>query len=134
MMFSAPCRPSGASFATPHDAFLARNPAYRSFTLATEHTGNTVAPFLANRIQRLPNRRSGMIRREPPMSSQDMTPNTEEAILGRLMQASRRSVSRDVADYLLSMEFDAHDTERMNALAERAREGNLYEGGTGGTR
>ena len=59
------------------------------------------------------------------MSSQVITPNTEAAILGRLMQARDRSMSRDVADYLLSIEFDADDTQRMNALAERAREVNL---------
>jgi hypothetical protein len=59
------------------------------------------------------------------MSSQVITPNTEAAILGRLMQARDRSMSRDVAEYLLSIDFDADDTERMNALAERAREGNL---------
>jgi hypothetical protein len=34
-------------------------------------------------------------------------------------------MSRDVAEYLLSIDFDADDNERMNALAERAREGNL---------
>ncbi len=59
------------------------------------------------------------------MSSQVITPNTEAAILGRLMQARDRGMSRDVAEYLLSIDFDADDTERMNALAERAREGNL---------
>jgi hypothetical protein len=58
------------------------------------------------------------------MSSQAVTPNTEAAILGRLMQATD-SMSRDVAEYLLSIGFDADDTERMNVLAERAREGNL---------
>lgn len=30
-----------------------------------------------------------------------------------------------MAQYLLSVDFDADDTERMNVLAERAREGNL---------
>ncbi len=59
------------------------------------------------------------------MSSQVITPNTEAAILGRLMQARDGGMSRDVAEYLLSIDFDADDTERMNALAERAREGNL---------
>jgi hypothetical protein len=58
------------------------------------------------------------------MSSQAVTPNTEAAILGRLMQATD-SMSRDVAEYLLSIGFDADDTERMNVLAERAREGIL---------
>ena len=39
--------------------------------------------------------------------------------------ALRDSLSPDVAKYLLSIDFDANDTERMNVLAERAREGNL---------
>ena len=59
------------------------------------------------------------------MSSQVITPNTEAAILGRLMQARDGGMRRDVAEYLLAIDFDADDTERMNALAERAREGNL---------
>ena len=59
------------------------------------------------------------------MSSQVITPNTEAAILGRLMQARDRSMSRDVAEYLLLIDFDADDTAPMNALAERAREGTL---------
>jgi hypothetical protein len=58
------------------------------------------------------------------MSSQVVTPNTEAAILGRLIEA-RHSMTRDVAEYLLSIDFDAVDTDRMNLLAERAREGDL---------
>jgi hypothetical protein len=58
------------------------------------------------------------------MSSQIITPNTEAAILGRLIQA-KDNMSRDVAEYLLSIDFADDDTERMNVLAERAREGNL---------
>ena len=58
------------------------------------------------------------------MSSQFINTNSEAAILGRLIQA-RDSTSRDVAEYLLSIDFDAGDTQRMNVLAERAREGNL---------
>jgi hypothetical protein len=58
------------------------------------------------------------------MSSQVVIPNTEAAILGCLMQA-RDSMSRDVAEYLLSIDFDPSDRDRMNVLAERAREGNL---------
>jgi hypothetical protein len=59
------------------------------------------------------------------MSSQVITPNTEAAIVGRLMQAREGGMSRDVAEHLLSIDFDADDTERMNGLAERARKGNL---------
>jgi hypothetical protein len=58
------------------------------------------------------------------MSSQVISPNTEAAILARLIQA-RDSVSPDVAKYFLSIDFAADDTARMNVLAERAREGNL---------
>ena len=58
------------------------------------------------------------------MTSQTITPNTEAAILGRLLQA-RHSNSREVADFLLSIDFDGNDLERMNLLAERAREGKL---------
>lgn len=58
------------------------------------------------------------------MSSQTATTNTEAAILARLIQA-RDSMSRDVAEYLLAIDFENSDIERMNLLAERAREGNL---------
>ena len=58
------------------------------------------------------------------MSSQIINPNSEAAILGRLIQA-RDSMSRDVAEYLLSIDFDANDMERMNVLSELAREGTL---------
>ncbi|MDQ2841901.1 MAG: hypothetical protein M3Y72_12865 [Acidobacteriota bacterium] len=58
------------------------------------------------------------------MSSQTITPNTEAAILGRLLQA-RHSKSRDVAEFLLSIDFDNNDLKRMNLLAELAREGSL---------
>ena len=58
------------------------------------------------------------------MSSHLATPNTEAAILARLIQ-SRDTMSREVAEYLLSIDFEAGDVERMNVLSERAREGNL---------
>lgn len=61
------------------------------------------------------------------MSSQTAAPNTEAAILARLIQA-RETMSRDVAEYLLSINFEPGDLERMNALAERAREGKLTAG------
>ena len=58
------------------------------------------------------------------MSSQIIIPNSEAAILGRLMQ-TKEGMSRDVAEYLLSMDFDASDRERISLLAERAQLGNL---------
>jgi DNA-binding FadR family transcriptional regulator len=58
------------------------------------------------------------------MSSQAVTPNTESAILARLIQA-REVISREVAEFLLSIDFEPHDIERMNFLSERARDGIL---------
>jgi hypothetical protein len=58
------------------------------------------------------------------MSSQTITTNTEAAILARLMR-TRENMSRDVAEYLLSIDFETGDIDRMNVLSERAREGTL---------
>ncbi len=58
------------------------------------------------------------------MSSSSITPNTEAAILGRLLQA-RHSQSREVAEYLLSIDFDQADLERMNWLSQQVRDGSL---------
>lgn len=58
------------------------------------------------------------------MSSQTVTPNTEAAILARLLEV-REHMSRDVAEYLLSIDFEAADIDRMNMLSEGAREGTL---------
>ncbi|MBV8902511.1 MAG: hypothetical protein JOZ22_02650 [Acidobacteriia bacterium] len=60
------------------------------------------------------------------MSSQTATPNTEAAILARLIQA-RDNLSRDVAEFLLSIDFEPSDVERMDFLSERARSGSLTE-------
>jgi hypothetical protein len=58
------------------------------------------------------------------MSSQAVTPNTEAAILARLIPP-KDAISREVAKYLLSIDFEPSDVERMNMLSERAREGSL---------
>ena len=58
------------------------------------------------------------------MSSQAVTPNTEAAILSRLIQA-RSEMTQDVARYLLSFDFESEDLARMDLLAQRAREGSL---------
>jgi len=58
------------------------------------------------------------------MSSQLIAPNTEAAIWARLLQA-KESRSREVAEYLVSLDFEASDLERMNVLAEGARAGTL---------
>ncbi len=58
------------------------------------------------------------------MSSPVLAPNTEAAILARVMKAKDR-MSREVAEYQLSIEFERTDIDRMNFLSERAREGIL---------
>jgi hypothetical protein len=50
--------------------------------------------------------------------------NTEAAILARLIQ-SRTEMDSHVARYLLSLDFEPEDVDRMNLLAERARGGGL---------
>lgn len=58
------------------------------------------------------------------MSSHYGASNTEAAIVTRLIQA-RADMSRDVAEFLLSINFSEDDVDRMNLLAERARQGTL---------
>ena len=52
------------------------------------------------------------------------TPNSEAAILARLIQA-KEHMNWEVAEYLLSIDFSQEDVDRMNSLAERARAGLL---------
>jgi hypothetical protein len=59
------------------------------------------------------------------MSSHISSPNTEAAILARLIQIGQEELSRGAAEYLLSIRFDDHDTARMNELSELARQGEL---------
>ena len=59
------------------------------------------------------------------MSSHITSPNTEAAILARLIQIEQRELSRGAAEYLLSIRFDDRDTARMNELSELARQGKL---------
>jgi hypothetical protein len=58
------------------------------------------------------------------MPVQVETPNSEAAILARLIQA-KDQMSREVAEYLLSIDFSQDDIDRMNFLGEQAREGLL---------
>ena len=51
--------------------------------------------------------------------------NTEAGILARLIQTRTDDLSRDAANYLLSLRFDDHDISRMNELSELARLGAL---------
>jgi hypothetical protein len=59
------------------------------------------------------------------MNSHITSPNTEAAILARLIQIEQRELSRGAAEYLLSIRFDDRDTARMNELSELARQGRL---------
>ena len=51
--------------------------------------------------------------------------NSETGILARLIQTRRDDLSRDAAEYLLSLQFDERDMSRMNELSEMARLGSL---------
>jgi hypothetical protein len=59
------------------------------------------------------------------MSSQTAAPNTEAAILARLIQMGQEELSRGAAEYLLSIRFDERDTARMNELSDLAQQGKL---------
>ncbi len=59
------------------------------------------------------------------MSSQITSPNTEAAILSRVIQVGEGALSRGAAEYLLSVGFGERDVERMNELSELARQGKL---------
>jgi hypothetical protein len=59
------------------------------------------------------------------MSSQMTSPNTEAAILSRVIQVGEGALSRGAAEYLLSVRFGECDVERMNELSELARQGKL---------
>lgn len=59
------------------------------------------------------------------MSSHISSPNTEAAILSRLIQISQEDLPREAAEYLLSIRFDERDTARMNELSELASQGKL---------
>lgn len=60
------------------------------------------------------------------MSSQITGPNTEAAILARIIQVGEE-LSPGAAEYLLSIRFGEHDIARMNQLSELAREGKLSD-------
>jgi hypothetical protein len=64
------------------------------------------------------------------MSSQVFTPNTEAAILARIIQAEERELTPEVARYLLSMKLPASDEERVQELSAKARSGLLTDSET----
>ena len=61
----------------------------------------------------------------PEMSSQAANPNSEAAILARLIQLGQGDLSQSAAEYLLSIRFAEHDISRMNELSAKARQGTL---------
>jgi len=61
------------------------------------------------------------------MSSQVITPNSEAAILARILQADERQLTPGAARYLLSMKLPPADEDRVNQLSAKAREGSLTE-------
>jgi len=63
--------------------------------------------------------------RESNMSSQVTSPNTEAAILARLIELGQDNLSSGAAEYLLSIHFDERDIARMNELSDLAQEGRL---------
>lgn len=62
------------------------------------------------------------------MSSQAITPNTEAAILARiLIESDEAELSPEAARYLLSIKLPSKDEERVNELSAKARAGTLTE-------
>ena len=48
------------------------------------------------------------------MSSQVLTPNTEAAILARIIEADERELTPEAARYLLSMRLPTSDEQRVD--------------------
>jgi hypothetical protein len=61
------------------------------------------------------------------MGSQLLTPNSEAAIWARLMQANKNPLSAEAAEFLLAVDFDKSDQQRMLQLAERSEAGTLTD-------
>ena len=61
------------------------------------------------------------------MSFHVVTPNTEAAILARVIESDPSAITPDVARYLLSMQLPPADEERVNELSAKARAGSLGE-------
>jgi hypothetical protein len=51
--------------------------------------------------------------------------NTEAAILERIIEPEKPELNKALAEYLLSLDFQPGDHERMNRLSEKAQEGRL---------
>jgi hypothetical protein len=61
------------------------------------------------------------------MSSHLVTPNTEAAILARVIESDQNAITPDVARYLISMQLPRADEDRVNELSAKARAGSLGE-------
>lgn len=64
------------------------------------------------------------------MNSQAAAPNTEAAILARILRAGEDPLTPEVARYLLSMRLPVGDDERVNELSAKARAGSLTDAET----
>jgi len=64
------------------------------------------------------------------MDSQVGTPNTEAAILARVIEADQTQVTPEIARYLMSMHLPDEDSIRVDELSEKARLGTLSEAET----
>jgi len=62
------------------------------------------------------------------MSSHVLTPNTESAILARVLQADEQELSVEAARYWLSVKLPASDQDRVDELSAKASAGSLSEG------
>jgi hypothetical protein len=64
------------------------------------------------------------------MSSQTLTPNTESAILVRILQAGEQDLTPKGARYWLSVKLPDSDQDRVDELSANARAGSLTEAAT----
>jgi hypothetical protein len=59
------------------------------------------------------------------MATVTTNPDSDLAILSRLIRPERHGLSASAACAILKIDFEASDRERMNVLAEKARSGTL---------
>ena len=59
------------------------------------------------------------------MTTDSMTANTEAAILTRVIDPETPTLSPDAARSILALGFPQKDIDRMNALAEKNRQGKI---------
>lgn len=59
------------------------------------------------------------------MDSPLLTQNTEAAILARVIEADETEITPDVARYLLSMQLQEADRNRVDELSAKARAGSM---------